>query len=373
MRVLILGAAGRAGRAVLSHLCLSEGVEEIILADRDAEDLVKLAGFPSPVPVRLRYLEADSDESLRRRVHEADLVVGCLGPFHIYEERVLDAVLEEGKDYLSLCDDSTVTRKALARGDEAGRRGLRVILGCGMTPGISNLLACRAAHRLGEARYLHFAWWLGGGLKAGAATLGHLLHALSGKVELLREGRVTRVRCGSWGELVELPLPAGRQYMYHLDHPEVFTVTRVLTGVRETWFKASCGGMGEDLALQTMAWLGAERYADLLAHTLDLALTGRAGAVRPHCPSVIRVTAGCSRDGPHRRVHVAVAGDYYRLSGAFVAACLEWMRWVRPKAGIYTPEEFLDHPSFYRLLHRFGVRFLRGEEGRSPEREMPAA
>jgi len=364
--VLILGAAGRSGRAALDHLCLGEGPEEILLADRDAEGLVKLAAYPSPVPLRLRYLEAESEAGLRRRVSECQVVLGCLGPFHQHEERVVEAVLAEGRDYLSLCDDSAVTRRVLARAGEAEQRGVRIILGCGMTPGISNLLACRAAARLDAAESVRFAWWFGGGLKAGPATVKHLLHSLSGKSELLREGRTARVRSGSWGEPVEFPPPVGTRYLYHLDHPETVTVPVVLRGLRHTWFKAGCGDPVQDIAAQTLAWLGMEWCVDLLSHLLTLTATGRPGTAGSSCPSALRVTAEGIRGGSRRRVHLAVCGDYYRLTGAFVAACLEWLREERPAAGIYTPEMVMDGPSFYRRLGRRGVRFLAGEEG-APE------
>jgi len=150
MRILVLGAAGKAARATVYSLLGTRGVEHIYLADREAEALNKLGAELHGRPVSMRFLDAESERGLRERMAEADLVLGCLGPFHHHEARILEAALEARRDYISLCDDGEATAVALSLAPDAEKRGVKVLCGCGMTPGLSNLLASRAASRLQE-------------------------------------------------------------------------------------------------------------------------------------------------------------------------------------------------------------------------------
>jgi saccharopine dehydrogenase-like NADP-dependent oxidoreductase len=207
MKVLILGAAGRAGRAVLGALRFLPGVEAVFLADNDAEGLTRMASQPAPFPLHLRYLEAADPRSLRERLSEADLALGCLGPFHLHEVEVFRAVLETGRDYLTLCDDARITAVLLSRREEAAACGSRVLLGCGMAPGLSNLLALRAASLLDRVDRLGFFWRLEGLSSLGWATLRHFAHSLSGRAVIVRGGREERVRAGGGRRRWTFPRP----------------------------------------------------------------------------------------------------------------------------------------------------------------------
>lgn len=373
MRVLILGAAGRAGRAVLTSLfTLPEIIEAVFLGDGDAESLTRMASHPAPFPLYLRYLDAGDRRSLRERLSEVELVLGCLGPFHLHEERIVRAVLESGCDYLSLCDDARITREILSRKDEAASTGSRILLGCGMAPGLSNLLAMRAASRLEKVERLAFFWRLEGVLSLGEASVRQLAHSLTGKAFILRNGREDRVRAGSWLEVVDFPPPAGSSLLYFLDRPEPLTVSRRLGEVKEAWFKAGIGQRSEDFLLQILARLGEEGYAELLMGLLRLAGgKGRLCREGP-CSSFLRVTAEGRRGGESRRVHLACGGDYYRVTGCLAAAAVEWILDSDPPPGIYTPEEVLDHPRVFRLLGRSGLRFFLAEEAADGDEERRA-
>lgn len=344
--------------AALSRL---PGIEAVYLADNDAESLCKMADHPAPFPLCLRYLEAGDERSLRERISEADLVVGCLGPSHLHELKVIRAVMDTGCDYLSLCDDAGMTREALSLQGQAQRSGSRILLGCGMAPGLSNLLALRAASRLEEVHKLAFYWRPGPVSSLGEGTVRHLVHSLSGKAVLLRRGREGKVRAGSWPEPVEFPPPSGRIIVHYLNHPECLTVTRFIPEVQDVCFRAGSGSRGEDLLLQCLARVGDEGYTDFFLGALQL-MRGRGRSREAPCPSFIRVTAEGVRRGRRIRVSVAAAGDYYRASACLTASAVEWLR-SGPPAGFYGPEEALDHPRAYERLRASGLRFFRAEEG----------
>lgn len=363
MRIVILGAAGRAGRAVLAALFPLSGVEAVFLADGDVEALTRMASQPAPFPLHMRYLEAADHRCLRERLSEADLALGCLGPFHLHEAGVFQAALEAGCDYLSLCDDAQATAELLSRREEAAGRGLRVLLGCGMAPGLSNLLALRAASRLDRVDRLRFFWRLDGLSALGWATIRHLARSLSGKAAVIRDGREERVRAGGWAEAVDFPPPAGPGIAAYMHRPEPFTLTRAVEGVRESFFKGGLSSRGEDFLLQVISRLGEEGYAELLLDLLKLA-AGKAMASKKErpSPSFLRVTAEGFRSKRPYRVHLAVAGDYYRVTGAVAAAAVAWLRLADPPPGVYTPEEAMDPGSSLPFLEASGARFFMAEE-----------
>ena len=82
MKVLILGAAGRAAKAVISFLPFLGRIERVYLADRNAEALCKMAADLRHLPVSPRYLDAenrrDDNGTQEKELWEAQSPVGLI-------------------------------------------------------------------------------------------------------------------------------------------------------------------------------------------------------------------------------------------------------------------------------------------------------
>jgi hypothetical protein len=363
MKVIVLGAAGKSGWAAVHSLFSLGGIEHIYLADHDAESLSRIAADFAHLPVSSRFVDAESERSLRERVSEADLVIGCLGPFHRYEGRIVRSVIAAGRDYLSLCDDSQAAEEAFSLDGEARRRGVSILCGCGLTPGLSNLLACQVSSRLPGAESVELSWFqeLGGAL--GTATLEHLLHVYGVKVPLYQRGGVREVRGGSWEELVEFPPPVGWKAVGFLGHPETITLPRFLRGVMDVSVKGGIGGSrARGLALHSMAWMS-EGWS---REPWDTALRGMAAGILRRggdgCMSALRMEMTAQSGGGIGKVIIAVMEDYYRISGLVLAAAVEQWKKATWPAGVHPPEGILDHGMALAWLREKGVRFLVGEE-----------
>ncbi|MFN3591658.1 MAG: hypothetical protein ACK4TG_05680, partial [Thermaurantiacus sp.] len=68
------------------------------------------------------------------------------------------AAIEAGVPYVSLCDDYDAAQAVLELDLLAKEKGVTVITGLGWTPGLSNVLARRAADQLDEVDEIHVAW-----------------------------------------------------------------------------------------------------------------------------------------------------------------------------------------------------------------------
>ncbi len=360
MKVLILGAAGKTARAVVSSLRSLPVVERLYLADHNVEALCRLSSDLAHPAVSTRYLDAEDESSLCDRMREADLVLGCLGPFHLHESRIARAAIRAGRDYLSMCDDPGSAQEVISLGREAAREKVRVLCGCGLTPGLSDLLARRASSRLDRVDSIEFAWFLELGPGLGEAALEHLLHSLATRAPVRRAGSRHEARAGSWAEAVEFPPPVGTRFVAHLAHPEPATLAAAL-GARDIWFKASLGCMADDLVLQSLARLNQGERTEIWRAAVRTATAAFARRGKPSCATALRVTAAGTKDGlPCVRAFCA-AGDYYRISGLVMAGAVESLLRDRWEPGAYTAAEVLDHPRFFARLRGAGQRILIGE------------
>ncbi|MDY6796717.1 MAG: saccharopine dehydrogenase NADP-binding domain-containing protein [Actinomycetota bacterium] len=362
MRILVLGAAGRAGRAAIRSLLDMGGVEKLYLADRDAESLGRLVGDLGNLEVSPRFLEAESGRNLRERMLEADLVLGCLGPCHLYEGDIVEAAIAAGCDYISLCDDPQGVEDALSLQDDARSRGVSVLCGAGLSPGVSNLLALQAGSRLDRMDAVEVAWFLSMGKGLGPATMEHLLEAFGGKVPVFKGGKDGRARACSWEEFVEFPPPVGWQAVGFVGHPEALTLPLSAGGVLDVWVKGGVGTRGKTLALQSLAWLreggGTELWCTAARSVATaIARRGEGGSL-----SSIQVTVKGVRDGGEAKVIRGLVGDYYLISGLVMAAAIYHRKTVGWPPGVYTPEAILDRRLVLTWLLREGVRFMVVEE-----------
>ncbi|MEW6553843.1 MAG: saccharopine dehydrogenase NADP-binding domain-containing protein [Actinomycetota bacterium] len=362
MKVLLLGAAGKAGAAVLYYLRFLPELQRVYLADRNAEALCKRAADLAHLPVGMRYIEAWDEDSLASRMEEADLVLGCLGPFHLYEERIVKAAMATGRDYISLCDDPAALREVAAMGLEAARAGIRVLCGCGLTPGLSDLLASRAASRLDHLDSVAFAWFLELGPHLGMATIEHLLRSSAGKAPVRCGGNMREARAGSWEEAVEFPSPVGTRMVAHLSHPEPVAPTGAAARAREAWFKAGVGNRTAGLLLGSLARLAWGEKSELWGAALSAAASLLARRSAGPSITALRVTCSGTRQGVPDARTLCVVGDYYRISGLVMVAAARELFAKAWDPGVYAPVDVLDRPTVMAWMRHTGLRVMVGEE-----------
>jgi hypothetical protein len=364
MKILVLGAAGKTAKAVIPYLHLLPGLERIYLADHNAEALCKQSVDLSHLPVSTRYLDAENESSLYARMEEADLVLGCLGPFHLHERRIAEAALVAGCDYLSMCDDPESTREVMSLGAEAVRNGVRVLCGCGLTPGLSDLLACRACSRLDRVDSIEFAWFLEFGPDLGAATLEHLLHSFAVKAPVRLGGSPQKARAGSWEEAVEFPPPVGVRLVSYMSHPEPFTLASAAMGARDIWFKAGMGSRAKDMAMQSLARMSEGAGMDLWKAAVHAMASAVARRGKASCHTALRVSAAGTREDTVFKRILCVVGDYYGISGLVMAAAVNGLMKKAWEPGVHTMDTVLDNRDFFAWLRHAGLHILVGEERR---------
>ena len=253
MQVVVLGAAGEMGRVAAAHLAANEAISDLVLADLDGERAEAVRRRVGAGAGRLRSTACDvlDGRAIRQLLDGADLVVNCAGPFFRLGIPSVRAAIDTSTTYLDICDDPEPTIEML-RLDEAAREAdVAVVVGMGASPGVSNLLARRAASRLDTVHDCYTGWSLDDSadpspapaVPSGATTgpfddalrrpdgspsgaVVHFMEQIHGEVAVVEDGELVRRPPLA---AVDLDYPGvGRGTAYVVGHPEPVTLHRSL-------------------------------------------------------------------------------------------------------------------------------------------------
>lgn len=141
-RAVVLGA-GMVGAVVAADIAADDRFE-VTIADRSDDHLARAAARCAG---RARTVVADLADPavVKRLAGEADLVLGALASHIGYA--ALEAVIDAGTPY---SDISFMAENALDHDAKATAAGVTCVVDIGVAPGMSNLLAGAAAHRMDQ-------------------------------------------------------------------------------------------------------------------------------------------------------------------------------------------------------------------------------
>ena len=154
MRVLVLGGAGGMGRVAVEQSAAHAFVDQVTVADLDgarAADVAQRAGAKA----RGIALNVNDRASMRAAIETHDLVLNTVGPFYQFGVSVLEQVIDVGVNYADICDDWEPTLEMLALDARAKAANSLALIGLGASPGITNMLALKAAAALDEVDEVH--------------------------------------------------------------------------------------------------------------------------------------------------------------------------------------------------------------------------
>lgn len=362
-RVLVIGGVGQIGRHAVRLLATFPEVAQIVIGDVDAQRAELLAAelgqkgavFP---------LDATSRTQLDAAMGGVDLVLNALGPFNRFGLPILTAAIENGTPYVDICDDWEATEAFLELDSRAQDAGVTAIIGAGLSPGITNLLAMIAGRGYDSIDRLLTSWSLSGASieletaydghrPPGSAAMYHWIEQATGLIRVWRDGGLADV--APLEKLLVTYPGLGESPVHSLGHPEPITLPPALGNVRES--------------LNVMT--GPEWVFDALRETAELVNSGElsiAGGVermtqntppatseqRLRLPSVWAMAEG-TKGG--RRIATAVhlaALPPHKMGGstgypAAIAALLV-LRGEIVRAGVIPPERALDPDVFFAEL-----------------------
>lgn len=223
-KILLLGAAGGVASVLADRLLTSADDLELTLADLHP-DRIRARDPRRTRTVRLDLFDA---EGLRTLTREHDLVIHGAGPYIRTAIPVAKACLEARVSYLDFADDVEAFEAMLPLHEEASRRGICLLMGCGVSPGLTNVLVADLAQRFDEIERIDVAWASGdeGGGVMGRAVLEHVLHICGGTASRARNGRIERVRSMTEAEVFPMGGGLGERLLWEIAHPEPIMLGR---------------------------------------------------------------------------------------------------------------------------------------------------
>ena len=123
-------------------------------------------------------------------------------------------------------DDVESTQAALALTEEAKETGVPLYIGCGASPGLSNVMAIDAASELDQVDSIDICWLVGDEASVGKAVLQHLMHIAAGPCLTWVDSKPTVNE--SWVGTTYSPIYTddGETLLHGTAHPEPVTLPR---------------------------------------------------------------------------------------------------------------------------------------------------
>lgn len=359
MEVIVLGGAGDMGSRAVEDLTTAEGVRRVTIADRNVSAARELAArlANTSATVDVRPVDANDHHQLVEAMRGYDVVASALGPFHLFEEKLVRAALEAGVDYASICDEWEAAGAVIDRfAAEARRRGVIVITGLGTSPGLSNAGVRYWAQRLDRTRRVDIYVYQPLNAGGGQAVVRHMLHIISGKVVAWREGR--RVMLPACGEERRVEFPRfGSIKVWNMGHSEPETIPRFIPGIEEVNFFMGFG-RGSGFFIRPAQWgLFNFRWVREAVARLVNFIEHLGGAEEPELGAV-RIDVWGEVGG--QEVHHLACGigqmrEATGLSLSIGAQMLFRRELLTTEGGVYAPEGCLDPQKFLAYLSARGI------------------
>ncbi|MCW6159185.1 MAG: saccharopine dehydrogenase NADP-binding domain-containing protein [Thermoplasmatales archaeon] len=237
---LVLGGAGDMGSAAVRDLVFS-GVERVIVGDLNKVATEKLVAQVKggDTEVDGTYVNVNDKKNLIDAIVQSDLVINTVGPFYKYENTVVDATMEAGKDYVDICDDHDATLRVIEREKEIAKGKSRILIGMGWTPGITNVLARAGYDSLEATTDINIGWSGSAADASGIAVISHVFHAVTGEVPMYLDGKLEYVPARQFKREIDFPEPISRLETYFVGHPEPITIPRYLKGVNNVTLRGA--------------------------------------------------------------------------------------------------------------------------------------
>ena len=197
MTTVLLVGAGAVGRRAARQLAETDVVERILIADRAADAAAEAAEAMGP---RAEAVDWTPDRPLPAGVDVVASAIG--GPA---ERSVFERALEAGVPAAGCADDAATVRSLLDLDEAAREAGVALAAGCGLAPGLADVLARHAADAVEIIDEIHVAR----AGSAGPACRAAVDRSASGPVLEWRDGAWARHRAGTGRQLVWFPAPVG--------------------------------------------------------------------------------------------------------------------------------------------------------------------
>lgn len=239
MKALVLGC-GEMARPAIDDLVKYGVFNRLTVASRrPARAEAFLATLPHRIRIETAAVDVLDHAALVRLMHGHDVACNLAGPNYQNAVAIARAAIGAGIPLVDVSDDWAATLELLDLHGDAVRAGITIVVGLGASPGITNVLARYGADKLDRVEEVRTSWIMRGSDMGGIALSQHLLYNNAHRAFVFEEGEMREVRPFVDGkEILEYPV-LGPVEVMHIGHPEPFTLSRYIEGIRYADDKAT--------------------------------------------------------------------------------------------------------------------------------------
>jgi saccharopine dehydrogenase (NAD+, L-lysine-forming) len=207
--ILITGGYGTVGRRVAVDLA-PDYPGRVVVAGRSAEKAAQLA-VELGHGVRGRRVDVGEPLSVEAALEGVGVVLSCIDQA---EPHLLRAAIRRGLAYTDIAPHLMTRRPTEAMKAEAAQTGARIVLGAGLAPGISSMLALLGAERVGAVESVESNVLLSVGDTYGPASRAYLMEEIALLYAVRIECREVPTRAFAGSARVGFPSPLGERRAY---------------------------------------------------------------------------------------------------------------------------------------------------------------
>ena len=355
--VLVTGGTGAVGSRLSIHLAHAyPGL--VIVAARDEDRARRIAGRIGGEARGIR-IDVHDARTLGPALDGIRLVVNCVPlrePFPL-----LRAAIERGLAYTDVTP-APIWETALSLAPLAERTGARVIVGAGLAPGASSVMARALAERLGGLQTLDVTLLFRLGDEFGDASLEYLLEAAGRTLVGIRDGAPHAFRPFSESRRVDLGAPFGARRAHRAPFTDQLWFARSL-GVRSaaTWLALEPRWSGWALGLiAKIGLIGALDRASRRAFAIRMLRAARRAAQIRGKDFALLVEARGTAGGGRLALSGSGEAEGTAAAASLVARALYAEQPI--EAGVWFPEQVISPAWFLPALAALGVA-VRDAEG----------
>jgi saccharopine dehydrogenase (NAD+, L-lysine forming) len=232
-KVVVLGGSGVVGSVAVRTLAKHPAISEVVIADYNLEAANHLMTKLQSNKVTAAHCDVLDQALLSKTLHGCDVVLNCVGPFYNTVKSVLEVVVKEKINYVDICDDVDVTLEILDMDQIFKQSGVKVLLGMGSSPGVTNIIAKFAADQLlDEVESIDIFHTHGGEPVEGPGVIGHRFHCMSISIPMFLDGSLKHVNFFeedgiALRQTFNFPL-VGETMLYPYPHPEQVTIPKYI-------------------------------------------------------------------------------------------------------------------------------------------------
>jgi saccharopine dehydrogenase-like NADP-dependent oxidoreductase len=366
-RIIVLGGSGVTGSLIARDLLRHLPASEVHTGSR--KDPPGLQGDSASRMQHVR-IDLDNEQEALAVLSGYDLAVIAVGPFNRFKGKPHRLCIKAGIDCLDVNDELEASVDIIDCQKEAARKGVRVLTGMGLNPGLMTLLLTdvlqRSAGSKGKKR-LSLRLSIGARQDAGYASVHVMLQGFMPDVAVLKHGIMQHVTaCDQRSDaLYYYPVLRKKIASMHCSTPQVYTLPRFrhldVSSIEHLDFRIHFQGLPSSAVklLRRWSWLKRDSIRNLLAGVI-YSIQKKSKNKRGNREESIAV-AQCDTNGKTYRTY-AHGKTSYQMTALFASAMTELFldNHATIKPGVYTLEDgCIIESRLYEALNKRDITIIK--------------